>query len=195
MTDLIIVGYTLDPIGTARRLQAMLRNKGRDAVVIDPFKEERKNSKLFRKTLLSMKKSDSFIEQIEKEANSLEIDTIYTFSYGAIAILSTKIKAKKYVLIAPPLGKIHHKPLERIFFFLPGLREVRSKVFQNKLFAALFMLEEEKVLVVSSLGDGRVDYQNLEELSFVVSSIHDFKNVLHGDFMRNYDVVARIAEF
>jgi len=195
MTDLIIVGYTLDPKNTARKLKTMLQNKGKDVIVIDPFKEERENSKLFRKTLLSMKKSDSFIKQIEKETSSLEIGTIYTFSYGAIAILSPKIKAKKYVLIAPPLGKIHHKPLEKIFFFLPGLREVRSKTFQNRLFTVLFMLEEEKVLVISSLGDGRIDYQNLDELSFVVSSIHDFRNVLHGDFMRNYDAVARIVEF
>ncbi|MDD4661897.1 MAG: hypothetical protein PHG24_01280 [Candidatus Pacebacteria bacterium] len=194
MVDVIITGYTFDPEGIAEILKKLLEEKGREVRVIDPFEKERKNL-IFRHTLLTRKTHLSFVKTIEKKLEGTDIDTMYTFSYGVIGILS-QFKAKKYVLIAPPIGTSIFKRIERIFGFLPGLTEVRNGSLANKLFTQLFMTEMEKIIVLSSEGDGRVEYSQtiLDELQHV-SSIQDFGNIPHKAFMQEISNTKKIVEF
>jgi hypothetical protein len=168
--DIIVTGYTHNSEVYASLLKKTLEDQGHEVVVIDVFSRERKKW-LFRKTLLTTSDHTAAVKTAEREFFGLDklnekIGTVYTHSYGVVSILASTLKAKEYVLVAPPLGEAKWKTLEKLFFFLPGFRELRKGILQKKLFDELLRLKvsgKKVTIIVSSLekdcfGDDCVSY-------------------------------------
>jgi hypothetical protein len=208
--DLVVPGYTFNPEASAEMLmRAIPKQKSRKGFLVDIFKEERKKW-LFRKTLLTTSNHTSAIEVINKmewllteiHSHKVRIGTLYTHSYGVVAILASSLDAEEYVLIAPPLEKVEWKRIEKLFWFLPGFKELRNGSLQEKLSEKLLFLKAEgkKVtIIISSLnedgyGDERVSYS--KEMVEGLSELAEIKIIKarHGQFMRDPDIVDLVCE-
>ncbi|MFA5012983.1 MAG: hypothetical protein WC520_00245 [Candidatus Paceibacterota bacterium] len=211
--DIIVPGCTRIPKKRAELLSKNLKKCGREAVVIDIFYELR--SWFFQKTLLTSKDHTFLIKSFEaqlKELNDDEVRTLFTHSYGVIAILAPSLKAEEYILIAPTLDRIHWKWIERLFRFLPGFREMRNGTLSNELFEKLSSLKEsgakitfvigyddwrrgDAMVVGGYHGDKRVSYSwdTLEKMSKLgeVVALHDAE---HRQLMCEKNFVETIIE-
>lgn len=208
--DLVVPGYTFNPEGSAEMLiRAIPMQKSRKGFLIDIFKEER-NKWLFRKTLLTTSNHTSAVEVIDKmewlltetRSHRTRIRTLYTHSYGVVAILAPSLDVEEYVLIAPPLGAVKWKRIEKLFWFLPGFRELKNGSLQEKLLEKLSSLKtsgKKVTIIISSLnedgyGDERVTYskETIEKLSELAEI--KFIKARHGQFMRDPDIVDLVCE-
>jgi hypothetical protein len=190
-------------------LKKSLEKKGKEVVVLDMLSDLRKESWLFRNLLLTEKDhtfpvnaADAFFQKIKSEGKSVE--TVITHSYGAVAILAPSLEAEEYILIAPPLGSVRPKLLEKIFSFLPGFQELRNGTVQEKLFNELFFLKtSEKKLdfFISSFrtekeyGDERVSYLNEVLWKMLgLGNIRYFHGVKHRQYMLDPEVIKCIPD-
>jgi hypothetical protein len=140
-TDLVFTGYNRNAEKSAALLIENLEKRGRKAVLVDIFAKERKKW-LFRKLLLTWSNHTSAVETAEEQIRKLgSIGTVFTHSYGISGVLAPSLHAREYVLIAPPMDEVYWKGIEKLFFFLPGFREVKNKTLSNKLFRKLEQLK------------------------------------------------------
>ncbi|MFA5368894.1 MAG: hypothetical protein WC303_02705 [Candidatus Paceibacterota bacterium] len=202
--DLIIPGYSRDAHKSASLLKEALEEQGRKVVVIDVFKKER-TKWLFKKTLLTAEDHTSAVNTAETELEWLKrikINTIYTHSYGIVSILAPSLDADRYVFIAPPLGKVHYKPLEKIFGFLPGFQELKNGTLQAKLFQELYFLKTSKkeIIFYVSCFDKKADYGD-ERVNYPAPIFRKMVNIgkikisygaSHKDYMRDENIIKDI---
>jgi hypothetical protein len=201
--DIIVPGYSHDAQASARLLKEALEKQGREVFIVDVFADERKKW-LFRKTLLTTADHVAAVKTAEAEIRKIggKIGTVYTHSYGVVAILAENLKAERYVLIVPPLETVKWKPIEKLFWFLPGFQELRSGAFQEAIFNRMTELSPRRlVLILSSLdgkytlGDERVGYsgETIDRLIRTPIAIH-IMTAKHGQFMRDPEMVERIIK-
>lgn len=207
--DVIVPGYTHDPEGYAATLKRILGERGDvEVIVVDVFKKERENW-LFKKTLLTTSNHVSAVEEMEARVKYLmdlqirfhdvKIRKLYTHSYGVVSILAPSLDAEEYVLIAPPLESVQWKSIEKLFWFLPGFKELRNGSLQEKFLqkiAALNSSGKKVTIIISSLnegeggyGDERVGYSEALVDKLVRLAHVRILHAKHGQFMRDPAIV------
>jgi hypothetical protein len=160
--NVLVTGFGQDSKEAAKLFEINSKERGIPLFVVDPLKSIRGHPILF--ILLLLFKDHFFaIREIAKqfeELKGIEIQTLYAYSYGVVSVLVPLVNAKRYVFIAPPLGEVKHKRLERIFFFSPGMVELRKGKLQKRLLMAIKVLKEngKEVCIVVSLLRGNNDY-------------------------------------
>lgn len=202
--DVIATGYVKNAGKHALELTKTLEANGREPYLLDVFREERKNY-LFSKTLLTTSDHFSPVHTAEIELANMDkrdIKRVYTHSYGIVSILTTFMDADEYILIAPPLGTVKWKAIEKIFWFLPGFRELKNGSLQGRLFQRLNELKAagKKVTIVIStngadFGDDRVEYPiEIFNKMCDLTIVKTMCGIKHAQFMRDPEIVKRMIE-
>lgn len=210
--DVIVPGYTHDSKVSAETLKKALGEQGDvEVVVVDVFEKERKNW-LFQKTLLTTSNHVSAVETMEAQVKYLtgmkvrfhdvRIRKLYTHSYGATAILAPSLDAEEYIIIAPPLESVQWKSIEKLFWFLPGFKELRNGYLQQQLLQKLSEMKANGKYVIIAVsrfndifGDERVTYsEETMEKMFKLANVMVMNDVKHSQFMKDPSIVQRIVE-
>lgn len=205
MVDVIIPGYSHNAYASARLLKEALERRGKEVDVLDIFKDVREKSWWFRRTLLTIHDHTIAVKTAEAEIRKIKkwkIGTVYTHSYGVTAILAENLEAERYVLIAPPLETVQWKKIEKLFWFLPGFKELRDGTFQEAILKKMeSSIARRIVLIISSrdgnlFGDERVGYtaKTINRVACTPIKLNIFPKVGHGQFMRDPKMVERIIK-
>lgn len=204
----IITGYSKTPANeVALSLRDILKYTGHNVDVVDPFARER-SSYIFNLTLLTKSPTKNLVEISEEQLPKKNIDVLIGYSYGgAMAILQSKCRTNKMVLLSPALADntVIWSPVQKTLkrFFLPALKDMGSKELSEKLFQRLKVKKQEGVQIIfflpcdemGNIGDERVvyDYEIREKMK-ELGQIYYIPVKKHRDMISNPRIVERIIE-